>query len=246
MGSHSLALLGAAGGVGTTRLSIEAGAALALDGDDAVVFDTALATQGLAAYLPGRIDPDFTSLLIDDRDLGSALHEHPADLPGTLWVCPTYASFTRLAEAQTPDVAKRLATVVEAATDQADHVVLDVPPLASNLAVAAVTAADRLGVVTEPTDRGRDALSRCRGRLADIGAKPGFVVGNRVGDTEFGDADVRIAESRVESLPEQPTVIEGDDGFGPGIASLVDVGLDADVDVSLAGDWLGTARKYFS
>lgn len=246
MGNHALALLGAAGGVGTTRLSIEAGAALALDGDDAIVVDTAVATQGLAAYLPGRIDPDLTELLIDDHDLDTAVHDHPVELPGRFGVCPAYAPFTRLAEVQTPDVAKRLSTVVEDATDRGDTVILDVPPLASNLAVAAVTAADRLGVVTEPTDRGRDALSRCRGRLADIGTEAGFVVGNRIDETEFADADVRIPESRVQDIPETPTVIEGEDGFGPGIASLLEVGVDTDLGVSLRSDWLGTAREYLS
>lgn len=246
MGSESLALLGAAGGVGTTRLSIEAGAALAVDGADAIVIDAALATQGLAAYLPGRIDPDLTTALVDDLDLDAACQEYPLDLPGRLRVCPAYAPFTRLAEAQTPDHAERFGAFIEAGIDDADAVIIDVPPLASNIAVAGVAAADRIGVVTEPTDRGRDALSRCRGRVADGGDDVDFVVGNHVTEESVTDADVRIPESRVTDIPETPTVVEGDDGFGPGIESLVDAGLDRRLDVSLTRDWLGSAREYLS
>jgi len=246
MGSDAVALVGAAGGVGTTRLAVETGAALAADDRDAIVLDAALGTQGMAAYLPDRIEPDLTAALLGEADLEEVVHRHPAETPGRFAVCPGHAPFTRIAAAQAPEAAARLEQLVETATAEADGVVIDVPPLASNVAVAAVSAADRVAVVTTATARGLDGLSRCRGRLADVGADADFVVVNRVADEPPADADVAVGVSREVDVPETPTVLGGDDGFGPGVADLVAAGFDTEITVSLEAGLLGSAREYLS
>ncbi|MFB6103659.1 MAG: AAA family ATPase [Halobacteriaceae archaeon] len=246
MGSDVVALVGAAGGVGTTRLAVETGAALAADDRDAVVLDAAVGTQGMAAYLPDRIEPDITTVLLEEAELGAAVHDHPSETPGRLGLCPAFAPFTRLAAVQAPETAAQFEDLVEAARATGDGVVIDVPPLADNLAVAAVSAADRVGVVTEQSARGRDALSRCRGRLADVGVDADFVVGNRVGEEAFPDADVSVGVSREADVPETPTVLQGDDGVGPGVAALVETGFDMELGVSLETGLLGSAREYLS
>lgn len=246
MVTRTLAVVGAAGGVGTTRLAVESGAGLAADGRDTVVLDAALATQGMSAYVPGRIEPDITTVLIDEAELPAALHDHPADTPGRLALCPAHAPFTRLAEAEAVEVASGFDTVLEAAGSVGEHVVIDVPPIASNIAVGAVAAADRVAVVTTPTDRGRDALSRCRGRLADIGAAADFVVGNFVDEEGFPDGDVSIPTSREHDVPETPTVLQGEDGFGPGVGALLEAGFETSLSVSFDSTIVDTAREFLS
>lgn len=51
----TIALVGATGGAGTTRLSLELAAALATDGRDVAVLDAAFATQGLSDYVSGTL-----------------------------------------------------------------------------------------------------------------------------------------------------------------------------------------------
>ena len=60
--TQTLALVGAAGGIGTTRLALESGATLARTGRDIAVVDAAFDTQGLARYVEGRIEVDATAL----------------------------------------------------------------------------------------------------------------------------------------------------------------------------------------
>lgn len=60
------ALVGATGGAGTTRLAVEVGVALAAAGRDVLVVDAALATQGLSRYVDGRLEPDLTTVLVQD------------------------------------------------------------------------------------------------------------------------------------------------------------------------------------
>ncbi|WEL28362.1 Chromosome partitioning ATPase, ParA family [Haloferax volcanii] len=65
----TIALVGATGGAGTTRLSLELAAALATDGRDVAVLDAAFATQGLSDYVSGTLDPDATALVTDAADV---------------------------------------------------------------------------------------------------------------------------------------------------------------------------------
>jgi cellulose biosynthesis protein BcsQ len=169
---ETAALVGATGGAGTTRLTLELGALLAADGRDVAVFDAAFATQGLADYLPGRIDPDLTALLTDDRDepLSTGLVDVPLDAEtGRLACCPAVAPFERLARAKSPSAAQALEARIDAAAEAFDHVLVDTPPVAANQSVAAVNGTARTAVVAPATTRGRDAVqrgdrSRCRDR----------------------------------------------------------------------------------
>lgn len=187
----SAALVGATGGAGTTRLTVELGGLLARDGRSVAVLDAAFATQGLADHLLGRLDPDLTTLLTDDRDapLSDASVDYPFDddVGGRLACCPAVAPFERLARAKSPAAARAFESRIDAATDRFDHVLVDTPPVASNQSVAAVSAADRTVVVTPATTRGRDAVQRMRGRLDDVGVAPDAVVSTR-GDLDVADA----------------------------------------------------------
>src|SRR6056297_1021762 len=113
-----------------------------------------------------RNDPDVTKLLTTDADREDALVDHSADMSGRLALCPAYAPFERLARAKTPDAAERFGNLLREAADAFDYVLVDVPPVATNPAVAAVTAASRVALVTPPSARGVDAVQRTRGRLA--------------------------------------------------------------------------------
>lgn len=197
------ALVGATGGAGTTRLTIELGALLANDGRDVVVFDAAFATQGLADYLPGRIDPDLTALLTDDRDapLSDGLVDFPLDdVAGRLACCPAVAPFERLARAKSPAAAQALEARIADAADAFDHVLVDTPPVAANQSVAAVNATARTVVVAPASTRGRDAVQRTTGRLDDIGAGVDAVVTTR-GELAVADAAVPETDAEVTAAP---------------------------------------------
>lgn len=168
MGTETIALVGAVGGAGTTRLTLECGTALAGDGRDVAVLDAAYGSQGLADRLEGRVDPDMTTVCVDDRPVEAGLIDRPADGAGRLAVCPARAPFERIADAKAPAAAERFATKAAAAARQFDHVLLDTPPVAANQAVAAVDAADRAVLVCDAA-RAAAGLPRARDRLADIG-----------------------------------------------------------------------------
>lgn len=202
-GDETAALVGATGGAGTTRLTVELGVLLANDGRDVAVFDAAFATQGLSDYLPGRIDPDLTALLTDDRDapLSAGLVDFPLDTEtGRLACCPTVAPFERLARAKSPAAAQALESRIAAAADTFDHVLVDTPPVAANQSVAAVNAAERTVLVAPATTRGRDAVQRLSGRLDDIGVDVDAVVTTR-GELAVGDAAVPATDAEVTAAP---------------------------------------------
>jgi cellulose biosynthesis protein BcsQ len=202
-GDESAAFVGATGGAGTTRLTVELGALLANDGRDVVVLDAAFATQGLADYIPGRIDPDLTALLTDERDtpLSAGLVDVPLDAEsGRLACCPAAAPFERLARAKSPPAAQALESRIATAAETFDHVLVDTPPVAANQSVAAVNAADRIAVVAPATTRGRDAIQRMQGRLTDIGADADAVLATR-GDLSVADAAVPETDADVTAEP---------------------------------------------
>ena len=204
------AFVGAAGGAGTTRTVVEVAAALAADGREVAVLDGAFATQGLSGYLSGRIDPDLTELLTDsaDADLSQGLYglDLGESVPGRVAVCPAAAPFERLARAKRPEAAQRFESRIRAAT-RFDSVLVDVPPIAANQAVAAVNAADRHVVVAPGSERGDDAVGRCHDRLADLGVEASLVVATR---GELATADVAIPATDVTDERNAPTV--PDDG----------------------------------
>ena len=228
MSDEVCALVGATGGAGTTRLALEFGATLAGEGRSVLVVDAAYATQGLVTAVPGRVDPDVTRAVTDDRPLAAATSDLETDV-GRLAVTPARAPFERLSRAKTRECARRLAGRIGDAREF-DHVLVDVPPVAANQAVAAVTAADRVGLAVPDSQRGADALPRTLDRLADVDAGVDAVVANRAGDTpQVADADVTVPESATTALADAP-VCPGDDPFERAVADAVSEVVGADVD----------------
>ena len=214
------AFVGATGGAGTTRTVIEVASALAADGRDVAVLDAAFATQGLADYVAGRLDPDVTTLLADDGAAGSAadlragLYGFDAgDVPGEVAVCPAYAPFTRLARAKSAAAAERFESLIRTAADRFDRVLVDVPPIAANQAVAAVNVADTVAVVAPASDRGAEGVQRCHERLADVGSGASLVVSTR---GELETADVGVPATDADGVAAAPACLDGGD-FGAAI-----------------------------
>jgi septum site-determining protein MinD len=238
----SAALVGATGGAGTTRLTVELGALLASDGREVAIVDAAVATQGLSDYLSGRIDPDLTTLLTDDRDapLADGLVEFPLDdTDGRLACCPAAAPFERIARAKAPDSARVLGSRIDAATEAFDHVLVDTPPVAANQSVAAVTAADRTVVVTPATTRGRDAVQRMRGRLDDVGVAADGVVSVR-GDLSVADAS--LPETTADAAA-APTCLS-ERSVAAAVADVAGVVFDADPSTGSGYGLLDSVGEY--
>ncbi|MFB6106617.1 MAG: ParA family protein [Halobacteriaceae archaeon] len=240
MPARTVAVVGAAGGVGATRLTVEMGATLARAGSSVALFDAAFATQGLARHVEGRLDPDATAVLADDAALEAALVDHAAaaDLPGSLAVAPAHAPFGRVAMALAPSAGERFSTLL--ADHDFDAAVVDVPPVASNPAVAAVTAADRVVVVTTADGRGLDALQQQRGRLADVGAACDVVVANRESGETPPDADHAVPTSDVTAAADAPAVLD-DRAFARAVADVTAAAFDVDADIGPDGSLLDDA-----
>ncbi|WP_135821881.1 AAA family ATPase [Halostella litorea] len=235
---QSATLVGATGGAGTTRLSVEVAATLARAGWDVAVVDADYATQGLAGYVDGRIDPDVTTLVTDDdADPAEALVDLAVDAPGSVAACPARAAFEAVARAKTAGAAERLGDVVAELAGQVDGVIVDAPPVADNPAVAAVTDADRVGVVIPDSHRGVDALQRLRGRLADVGAAADLVVSNR-GEDPVGEADVAVPESAVVREGNAPAVTDPDAAYAPAVAAVAESLFDASLSLEFPEEGL--------
>lgn len=211
MPATTAALVGTTGGAGTTRTCLELASTLAATGDDVAVLDATADTQGLARHLSGRLDPDATALVTEetDRPLAEGLVEYDpgADRaaldtealpdPGRVACLPARAPFERLARAKTPEAAQELDRRIDQAATEFDRVLVDVPAIPSNPAVAAVTAAERVALVTPATERGVDAVQTIRGRLQDVGTGADAVLAvDRAGTGAFPetDADATIPE----------------------------------------------------
>jgi septum site-determining protein MinD len=232
------AVVGTCGGAGTTRLVVEAAATLARDGRRVAVVDAAVATQGLAGYVPGRVEPDLTRVLLaEDLGLEDALTPLGLDVPGSVSVAPVRAPLERFARAQTAGAARAFEQLLAGAAGRFGHVLVDVPPVATNLGVAAATGADRVAVVAPPGERGTDAVQRVRGRLADVGAPAPVVVLNEGADgADPGgddgldpDATVPAADERD---PAAPAVVEPDPSFAPAVAEATAAATGANLELS--------------
>jgi septum site-determining protein MinD len=216
------AFVGAAGGAGTTRLTLECASLLAGTGRDVAVLDAAYGTQGLADRTPGRIDPDVTALCLDDAPLAEGLVDLDAEGAGRLAVCPARAPFERLARAKTPEAATAFGDRVAEAARAFDHVLVDVPPVAANQAVAAVTAVEVVAAVCD-ADRAAAALPRVADRLADVGAPEPLALVTMTDD--HPDADVAVPTLD----PEWPAVHAADDAR-EAVADVVAASLDVEVE----------------
>jgi cellulose biosynthesis protein BcsQ len=227
------AFVGTVGGAGTTRTTLEFAAALAADGRSVVVLDVAFATQGLAGYVEGTVAPDATALVTDAADdpLAAGLFEPTgcAGLAGRVACCPAHAPFERVARAMTPAAAERFESRVGEAAADADAVLVDVPPVASNPAVAAVTAVDRSVLVAPASRRGRDGVQRASDRLADLGAEPSAVVstfGNLAG------ADAGLPHSEATAAADVPACLDGPSEYAAAVGEAAETVLGVDLDVS--------------
>ncbi|MFC7129933.1 ParA family protein [Haloferax chudinovii] len=237
------ALVGATGGAGTTRLTLELAAALADDGRDVAVLDAAFATQGLSDYVSGALDPDATALVTDAADvpLESGLVAFDPDAEGRVAVCPAAAPFERLARAMTPDAARAFEGRIAEAADGFDHVLVDAPLLASNQTVAAAAACDRVALVAPATDRGADAVGRLSARAADIGTDVDAVVSTF---GELRDADVVVPETEADGIADAP-VCRDDAELAAGVGAVAEVLLDVEIESAAATDGvLGSVSEY--
>lgn len=243
------ALVGATGGAGTTRSCLELATALAATGDDVAVLDAAYDTQGLARHLPGRLDLDVTALVTGrtdeplstafveydpatELDTSTALDTDALPEPGRVACCPARAPFERLARAKTAEAAQELEARMTEAAASFDHVLVDTPPLGSNPAVAAVTAADRVGVVAPATDHGLDAVQQTRGRLQDTGTAADAVIAvDLFGADSFPEADADVRLPAFEG--DAPSGLETEAGIDA-LAQTAEAVLDSALDLPVA------------
>ncbi len=231
--TQTLAFVGAVGGAGTTRLAVEAAATLARDGKDAAIVDAAFATQGLADYVDGRIDPDVTALVTDDAvELGDTLVSLETDTEGHLSVCPAYAPFERLARAKTAGAAERFEKQIAAAALSHDVVIVDTPPVAANQAVAAVNVTDQTVVVAPDTQRGADAFARLRARLTDLDQTVDSVLANFADQTPVvTEADARIPSCEITAPGGAPACLDPESEFAPAVADAVETVSDVTLEL---------------
>lgn len=237
--SETLAVVGVTGGAGTTRVAVELGATLARADRSVAVVDAALGTQGLSRYAEGRIDPDLTEVLTGAAGFAEALVPAWRDLPGRAALCPAHAPFERVARAKAPGAARQLETSLGQATREFDHVILDVAPVASNPAVAAVTNADRRALVVPAAPRGRDALPRMEGRLSDVGVPADAVIANcrrSEGDEALPGADYVLPRDDREAPP--PTATAPDGTFAPAVAEAAGGLFDRSLDLEFPTEGL--------
>lgn len=220
MGISTLALVGVAGGAGTTRTAVEMAATLGRADRSVAVLDAAFGTQGLATYVSGRITDDMTAVAVDESGFETALYDADYDVPGRVAFCPAHAPFERIARAKAPEAARTVETAIADAAARFDHVLVDVPPVAANQAVAALAAADRRALVAPATQRGVDLLPRQRGRLRDIDAPADAVVATRT-DT----ADVVSVDGADHELPADdpvgPSALDPHSPLAPAVAAAV-------------------------
>ena len=237
MTTSTLALVGIAGGAGTTRTAVEMAATLGRAGRSVAVLDAAFGTQGLATHVSGRITDDMTAVAVGESAFETALYDVDYDVPGRVTFCPAHAPFERLARAKTPDAARAVETAVADAAARFDHVLIDVPPVAANQSVAALTAADRRALVTPATRRGVDLLPRQRGRLRDLDAPADAVVATR---TDAADAvPVEDADHGLpEGDPVGPAALDPDSPLAPAVADATEALLRTDLDLTFPDDGL--------
>lgn len=230
--TRHVAFVGTAGGVGTTRTVVETAAALARDGRSVHVLDAAYATQGLARYRHGRIDPDVTAVCLEEASLAAASGRLDVDAAGEVTLTPARAPFERVARAKAMEPARRLGDLCAEAAENADHVLVDVPPVAANQHVAAVRTADRIVAVAAADGRGGDALRRTIDTLADLDTGVDAVVATG-GDLPAADA----AHPTVTAAPDDPPVALGDDRDAAAVLAATEttLGVDLGVDPPEAG-----------
>lgn len=230
MAGTSVGFVGTVGGIGTTRTVLEIGGLLARTGASVLVIDLDFATQGLSRHVDGTVPVDSAALLADpEHDLEEAIHDIAVDGDGQLGVSPAVSPFVQIAAAKTETAGARVGDRLEAATEQADWVLLDVPPVVSNQAIGAVTATDRTIAVIPPTERGIDALQRERGRLADVGTAFDDVLAVGAGDVP-PDADAHLPVLPDGAPAHRPATLESGSSFTSAVAHATEAVLPVTVE----------------
>lgn len=252
-GVTTAALVGATGGAGTTRSTVELAALLARDGERVAVLDAAFETQGLAQYVEGRIDPDITRLLVEDATLDGATVPLELACPGTVETVPARAPFQRLARAKAPAAARAFEDLIGDAAARFDRVLVDTPPLAGNQAVGAVNAVERVVPVVPESTRGVDALQRLQDRLADVGvaAGPSLAVRSMAPETDQPDAQADDPDPLTDAVvprvdgataADAPSVLD-DEAFAAAVASAAETVLDCTVDLTFEQSGLVSGQR---
>jgi ATPases involved in chromosome partitioning len=216
------AFIGATGGAGTTRTTVEIAALFAAAGEVVTVCDAAVATQGLAGYVSDRIEPDVTSLCSapDQNEFTDAVRQVATTqtVEGQVNAVAAYSSFEQLARAQTPEAATEFEHLLTEAAQLSDRVLVDVPPLATNLAIAAVNRAEQALIVSPATIQGSIAVERTRERMRDIGSRADFVISN-FGTLE--NAEYSLPEAATADTVEIPSSSQGS-GYTDAILSVAE------------------------
>ena len=115
---------------------------------------------------------------------------------------------------------------------------VDVPPIAANQAVAAATTCEQVALVVPPGDRGTDATGRLRERLADLGTAADVVAAVRTDESTVADVVLPTTESPA------PACL-ADERYGRAVASLVSRLLERDVHGvgNASGLWSGVSER---
>jgi len=238
---ETLGFVGVTGGAGTTRTCVETAATLARDGQDVAIIDAAFGTQGLSRYVSGRIEPDLTATLVDERPVDESFVSCWSDLAGEAKIAPAHAPFERLARAKTAAAAQRLEAGIQDAAQHFDHVIVDVPPVSANQAVGAVNAVDRRVLVAPATQHGADLLPRTRGRLVDVGTAVDGIVATRASSSDPDETPLPEADAAIPAGPgdvTRPTAIDPDDTLAPAVATATETLFDHSLDLTFETDGL--------
>jgi Flp pilus assembly CpaE family ATPase len=159
-----VACVGATGGVGTTRTAVELARLAAAHDRAPLLVDTAVATQGLARLLVETPPRDLCDALADPE--GLALDAIAVELPSGLVLVPIDAPLCAIAPALRAEAAGALAAAIAEAAADRPLVIIDVPPVATNLAIAGITSADVILLLHRVGDR--EAVRRGRELIADL------------------------------------------------------------------------------
>ena len=209
-----VALTGAAGGAGTTRLSVEAASHLTARGESTVVVDVDFATQGLADYVPEQVTTDVTEALCDRTPLTDVTASLAVDHTPRPRAVPSFAGLSRVAAAMEAGCAKYLGEQLTELADAFDHVLLDTPVPVTNPAIAAVTTADTVAVVFPRSPRGIESLHRTEGFLHDIDVAANCHISTAAPAAPAVEDPADIAVAQLDRAPPRaaPTTLDGSPG----------------------------------
>ncbi len=164
-----VACVGATGGVGTTRTAVELARLATTHDRRPLLVDTAVATQGLARLLPTTPRVDLCDALSDTDAVD--LDAIAVDLPSELRIVAIDAPLCSMTTALTAEAAAALTDAIAHAAGTHPLIIIDVPPVATNLAIAGLISADEILLIHRLGDH--EGVRRGRELIADLdGADP--------------------------------------------------------------------------